>query len=154
MSRVPLFHNLPPGEIQTLLPYVNIRLYKKGQPIIRQGDPGDSFFIIDQGKVEVIDEKNDKRLLATLSANEVMGAISLLTGGPRTATAVAVVDTKVWVILKNDFDRLLESSPLLSEAIRVLVNTRIKDIANPVEVEHIVRSFDPCLVCTVHAIQV
>ncbi len=128
MSKVPLFHNLPPEEIQTLLPYVSSRLYSKGQFLIRQGDPGDSFFIIEKGEVDVIDEKNDSKPIARLSKNEVMGAIALITGEPRTATAVAVSDTLVWIVLKDDFDRLLDSSPNLSKAIKILVSNRINDL--------------------------
>jgi len=114
LSSVPLFHNLPPEEIQALLPYISSRLYTKGQFIIRQDDPGDSFFIIEDGEVEVIDGKNDSRPIARLSQNKVMGAIALVTEEPRTATAVAVTDTLVWIIFKDDFNRLLYSAPHLS----------------------------------------
>lgn len=135
MSRVPLFHSLPPEEIQALLPYVSSRLYKQGQVIIRQGDPGDSFFIIEQGKVRVIDEKNDSRPITMLSDSDVMGAIALLTGEARTATAVAATDTKTWIILKNDFDRLLAGTPHLSAAITDLVDKRINDLRDHKTIE-------------------
>jgi len=136
MSRVPLFHSLPPEEIQALLPYVSSRLYKQGQVIIRQGDPGDSFFIIETGRVAVIDEKNNSSPIAMLSDNDVMGAIALLTGDPRTATAIAATDTRIWVIFKDDFDRLLAGASHLSATITDLVSRRINDLRDRKTIEN------------------
>ena len=63
MSQVPLLNQLPPEEIQALLPYISSRTYKNGSTIIRQGDPGDSFFIVEHGEVDIIDEKNASKKL-------------------------------------------------------------------------------------------
>ena len=56
MSRVHLFNLLPPEEIQNLVPEITSRTYDKGSVIIRQGEAGDSLFIIDKGTVDIFDE--------------------------------------------------------------------------------------------------
>src|SRR5262249_32912437 len=103
--------------------------------IIRQGDPGDSFFVIEQGEVGVIDEKGGGRKLRTLGDNDVFGELALLTGEPRTATAVATKETRAWIILKEQFDRLLQASPALAEAVASLAATRGVDVTGPSHID-------------------
>lgn len=123
LSLVPLFRELPPDVVGDLLPRVQERIYHAGTTIIRQGEPGDSFFVIESGEVEVIDERAGKQL-RSLYANDVFGEMALLTGEPRSATAVAVKDTQVWVILKEQFDQLLEMSPALAASVAGLAAHR------------------------------
>ena len=128
MSQVPFFNQLPPEEIQALLPYISSRTYKAGCTIIRQGDPGDSLFIVEDGEIDIIDEKNASKKIATLTKDDVLGEMALVTGEPRSATAIAASGVHVWVILKEHFDRLLRTSPKLANAVRDLVRNRITDL--------------------------
>lgn len=128
MSQVRLLNQLPPEEIHALAPYVSKRLYKQGSTIITQGDPGDSLFIVESGEVDIIDEKNHSQKIATLYADDVLGEMALVTGEPRSATAIAVVDTTVWLILKEHFDRLMRISPKILDAVKTLVEKRILDL--------------------------
>ena len=135
MSQIPLFHQLPPEEIHTLIHYVSRRKYKKGRTIIRQDDPGDSLFIIEAGEVDIIDEKNNSKKIATLKNNDVLGEMALVTGEPRSFSAIAATETKVFLILKEHFDRLLEASPILSEEVKKLVSSRISDLQEKKSIE-------------------
>jgi CRP-like cAMP-binding protein len=124
LSSVPMFRALPPHLIADLLPQVQERTYQPGTTIIRQGEPGDSFFVIEQGEVDFIDERNNGRKMRTLYDHDVFGEMALLTGEPRSATAVAVKETRVWSILKEQFDRLLHASPELAQAVHSLASQR------------------------------
>lgn len=135
MSRVPLLNRLPPEEIQALLPYISSRTYKKGSTIIRQGDPGDSLFIIERGKVDILDEKKALKI-ATLKDEDVLGEMALITGEPRFATAIAASDTRVWFLLKEHFDRFLLTSPKLAEAVKLLLKERIDDLQTKEMIQH------------------
>lgn len=128
MSRVQLFEKLPPEEIHTLLPYISHRNFQKGDILIRQGEAGDSLFIIDKGTVDIIDDRNSSKKIATLDEGDVLGEMALVTGEPRSVTAAAVSDVKVWIILKEHFDYILQNSPKLADAVKKLVNTRIDDL--------------------------
>jgi CRP-like cAMP-binding protein len=123
LSAVPLFRALPPNVMGELLPQVQERTYQPGTTIIRQGEPGDSFFVIEHGAVDVIDERAG-RMIGTLQDNDVFGELALLTGEPRSATAVAVKETRVWSILKEQFDRLLDASPEVAAGVRSLATQR------------------------------
>jgi len=128
LSKVTLLNSLPPEEIYKLIPYISKRTYRRGSTIITQGDPGDSMFILESGKVDIIDERNDSRRIATLHADDVLGEMALVTGEPRSGTAIAATDTTVWLILKEHFDRLMRTSPEISNAVKKLVKDRISDL--------------------------
>jgi CRP-like cAMP-binding protein len=124
LSSVPMFRALPPDLIADLLPQVQERTYQPGTTIIRQGELGDSFFVIDQGEVDFIDERDGGRRMRTLYDHDAFGEMALLTGEPRSATAVAVKETRVWSIFKEQFDRLLDASPDLAQTVRGLATQR------------------------------
>jgi CRP-like cAMP-binding protein len=125
LSRIPLFQKLPAEEMQMLYPMMTCRFYKKGEVIVRQNEPGDSMFIIEKG---VVDVENKSRIIATLTTNDVLGEIALVTGEKRTATAIAKTDVRVWAITKADFDRVIHFSPTMAKAISNIVASRIEDL--------------------------
>jgi len=128
LSQVPLLHQLPPEEIRAILPFISRRSYRRGTTLFRQGEPGDSLLIVERGKVDIIDVKGGGRQVAALGENEVIGEMALLTGEPRSVMALAATDLKVWMILKEDFDRVLDTSPHLAEAVKGLVEERLADM--------------------------
>lgn len=128
LGKVPLFNMLPPEEIQSLLPYISNRTYQKGSVLITQGEPGDSLFIIEKGNVDIIDEKNNSQKIATLKENDVVGEMALVTGEPRSATARAASDTKVWIVLKEHFDKLIQTSPVMAAEVKNIVSSRIGEL--------------------------
>lgn len=78
--------------------------------------------------MDIIDVKGGGRQVAALGENEVIGEMALLTGEPRSVMALAATDLKVWMILKEDFDRVLDTSPHLAEAVKGLVEERLADM--------------------------
>jgi CRP-like cAMP-binding protein len=124
LSAVPLFAALPPAVMGELLPQIQERTYQPGTTIIRQGEPGDSLFVIERGEVGVIDDLAGGRRVGTMIANDVFGEIALLTGEPRSATAVADKETRVWILFKEQFDRLLAAAPEVAERVRNLASER------------------------------
>lgn len=128
LSLVPLLHQLPPEEIRAILPFVTRRSYRKGTTLFRQGEPGDSLLIVERGQVDIVDVKGGGKTVATLKENEVIGEMALLTGELRSAMALAASDLRVWIILKEDFDRVLDTSPHLAEAVKILVAERLADM--------------------------
>jgi len=128
LSQVQLFNLLPPAEIQHLLPHISSKTYKKGSIVFKQGDPGDSLLIIEHGGIDIVDEEHESRKIAALKKNDVIGALALVTGESRSATAIAASDTHVWVIMKEHFGELIESFPGLAEAVKNLVVSRLDDL--------------------------
>jgi uncharacterized membrane protein len=104
---VKLFALLDDQETQSLCALMETHHFDKGDTIFNAGDAGDSIYIVRSGNVQVFIENYEghKIILRENEPGDVFGDISLLDGGPRTATAVAVDETEV---LSLDRDSLLE----------------------------------------------
>ena len=127
LSETSFFNQLPPDEIAALVPSIDSRRYPAGATIIRQGDPGDSLFIVEEGRIEISTGEAARRI-ATLAEGDVLGEMALMTGEPRSASAVAQIDCRVWIVLKEDFDRAVATSPHLAEALSNLTAARIANL--------------------------
>jgi CRP-like cAMP-binding protein len=125
LSRVELLRALPPEEMEQVLPYVNPVEAAPGDVVFGRGDPGDALYLIDQGRVDILRNGAAGSRLATLSAGDSFGEMALLSGEPRTATAVAVEPTSLLRIGRDDFDHLLAGSPALREAVEELNAQRV-----------------------------
>jgi len=135
LSNTELFSRLPPEEIEALIPHISSRAFEKGTVIIKQGDIGDSIFIIEEGEVDIVDEKNPSQKIATLKNGGVLGEMALVTGESRSFTAVATENTLTWIIFKKDFDKVLHTSPKLAEAVKAIVKNRIADLQQKKTIE-------------------
>jgi CRP-like cAMP-binding protein len=91
----------------------------KGFEIIRQGDPGDAFYLIATGRVSVWRKKGTNRVkVAELRADEFFGEMSLLTNEPRNATVMAEGVTELFILEKYNFEKILMKNPAIAEKIR------------------------------------
>ncbi len=107
LSEVPIFALMDDNERTTLAQLLDTRHFDKGDTIFSYGDSGDAIYIVRTGRVQVYVEntQGEKIILGENERGDVFGEISLLDGGPRTASAVAVEDTET---LTLDREKLLE----------------------------------------------
>jgi CRP-like cAMP-binding protein len=127
LSRSPLFNALPPEQMQHLVPLIERRTFQPGQVLIRQGSQAESLYIIDEGKVKVIDDIHHHQL-AVLGQDEVVGEIALITGKVHTASILADGKVTAWEIKKEDFDDLVQETPIFAKAIMELTGQRLKEL--------------------------
>ena len=88
--------------------------YSVGGAVVRQGDEGDSLFLVAEGRVDVSVHApggGAERRLATLGAGDYFGEMSLLTGAPRSATIRAVEETRLVILRKEALRPLLVADP-------------------------------------------
>lgn len=106
IGEVPIFELMDAEERAGLAEMMDCLDVKVGQTIFAYGDPGGEIFILRNGRVEVFVENTDgeKIILAENERGDVVGELSFLDGGPRTATAVAREDTQ---LLRMHRERLL-----------------------------------------------
>lgn len=111
MVKSPTFKNLPPANIEQLLDKLEPIKVHAGQVIIRQGDPGDYFYMIDQGNALVTrqagDEEEESIELAELSEGRAFGEAALISDKPRNATVSMMSDGILLRLSKADFLTLL-----------------------------------------------
>ncbi|MDZ4814191.1 MAG: cyclic nucleotide-binding domain-containing protein [Pseudomonadota bacterium] len=122
------FHLIPPGNIAQLFSCMQSDFFPAGKTIIRQGNAGDAYFIITEGRVQVVREEADginETEISQLSVGRGFGEEALLSGNPRNASVRALTDVKVMRIGGHDFERLLKA-PLLREIALDEVDARIQ----------------------------
>jgi CRP/FNR family cyclic AMP-dependent transcriptional regulator len=114
-----LFGELDPATLSSLAQRAIERSYKKGQLLVYQGDPGDSVFVIIDGlvKVMVTSEEGEEMVLVTLRPADTFGELSLVDGGPRSASAEAVEPTRVLIITRTILLGLLDEHPSLTDTL-------------------------------------
>lgn len=98
---------------------------RKGEAICREGDPGDSLFIIKSGMVGVYVRKDGQdNLIAQLHRGDFFGERAILTGEPRTATVKAALDVELFELKKADFEELLYKHPSVALHISRIISSR------------------------------
>ena len=126
LKGVHFFEKLSLDALEQLLSHLKKLSCPKGYAIIREGDIGDSFFIIIKGSVSVWKKKRffGKTQLASLGPDKFFGEMALVTNEPRTASVMAEDHCELLVLYKNDFKLLLESSKEIDNAVKVVLQIR------------------------------
>ena len=123
LSQCNLLRHLPAEQIEPLLDRVRERNVAAGEVVFREGEAGDALYIVARGTVEVLHDQAGQTL-AELGDGQAFGEMALLSGGTRTATVRAKVDSHLLSIDKADFDRLRAEDPFLNEQVRKLSHVR------------------------------
>src|SRR5579859_6190365 len=104
LANMPLFARLTERELLRVMQAVEVRSYKDGDTVIREGDKGDELFIVLDGKVRV---SRGEQVLTHLGQGEHVGEQALIRSVPRSATVTAVGDTELIAIRRADFFEIL-----------------------------------------------
>lgn len=109
------FLKIPPVNIQTMFMQMEAVPVRAGEVIIKQGDAGDFYYIISQGRGQVTRRSSDRRetTLAELSVGDSFGEEALISDAPRNATVTMLTDGALMRLSKAHFVALLRE-PLLS----------------------------------------
>jgi zinc transporter ZupT len=124
LSKVKFFQNLSPSQAQILIPYLHRYHYRQGKLMVHEGDPGDLFFIIEEGEAIVMDD-NSNTVVTLLHPNDTYGIVELITGITHSYTVVVKEDMHVWIINKESLDRVITLNPELAREIKELVTEKI-----------------------------
>jgi small-conductance mechanosensitive channel len=113
LRRCDLFEMLSEPELAQLAGRVRVEKYFTGETVIRQGDTGDSIYVIDEGRVEVLAEVagDGERRIAEMESPAFFGEMSMMMDEPRSATVRALVPTRFLVIDRESFRDTLQGNP-------------------------------------------
>jgi CRP/FNR family cyclic AMP-dependent transcriptional regulator len=138
LRNVPLFSGLSQPELTAIASLAQRKRHQAREAVVQMSDPGGELFVIVEGYLKVVSAGADGRdtALAIMGPGEVFGEVSLLDGGPRSATVATLGRCELFVIRREPFLRFLESSPKTGiELLRVLtgrlrrLTERSEDIA-------------------------
>ncbi|HZU08183.1 MAG TPA: cyclic nucleotide-binding domain-containing protein [Chloroflexota bacterium] len=119
LGRMSLFRHTRPSELDPILDRLRSEEFAAGTVILRQGEPGDRFYLVRSGRVRVrrAAEDGSEVVLGELTTGEYFGEMALLSDAPRAATVEAIEPTRVWSLDKTAFHELLLGQFQLSGAL-------------------------------------
>jgi len=126
VKKINFFASMNMGLLEKILARINYYQYAAGEKICKQGDPGDAFYVIGEGKltVSIREAFLFSRTLATLSPGDCFGEMALLDRKPRNATVTSAEPSKVFVLTVEQFDQVLAENPAFKQEMKRLANDR------------------------------
>ncbi len=123
LKAIPILQDLDEEELRQVLKIARRVQFPRGKVILKEGETGETMYIIEEGMVEISktlimkqggeDFQGRDKILTKLSAEDhaVFGEVALFEQSQRTATVVALTDCRMLEISKRDFLRLAEENP-------------------------------------------
>jgi CRP/FNR family cyclic AMP-dependent transcriptional regulator len=131
LAQFAIFRDVEPEALTDLATLAQPRLCRRGELVVNEGEAGDSLFGICTGflKASVVASSGTATTLSLMGAGETFGELSLLDGGPRSATVKAVTRAQLVVIERGSFLRLFESRPRVGIAMMEVVARRLRRLS-------------------------
>jgi len=109
------------------------KVYQDGEIIVRQGDPGDTMFVIQTGQVQVLAERDgEETLLRVAREGELLGEMAIFEQQSRSATLRALGETKILTIDKKNFMRRINEDPTIAFRIVETMSQRVRELSDEV----------------------
>jgi CRP/FNR family cyclic AMP-dependent transcriptional regulator len=124
LKRVPLFNDLSEAELARFAEVTREREYPRNSVILFEDDPGDALYIVSTGQVKVVLIGEDGRevILSVLGDGDFFGEMSLIDDEPRSAHVIAMKDSHLLVLRRDDFQQQLQQHPSVAlKLLRILV---------------------------------
>jgi uncharacterized membrane protein len=128
LAEIPMFSLLDADERGTLAELMKEESFATGSCIYKVGDYGDSLYIVRRGRVQVFaeDDIGEDIVLGESESGDVFGEISMLDGGPRTATAVAIEPSEVFRLDRESLQELVSTHPHAAIDLLTVVGRRLR----------------------------
>jgi len=105
------------------------KVYQDGEVIVRQGETGNCMYVVQDGRVEAVDQSDGKEVvLRTLGRNDFFGEMALFEKDMRTVTIRAVGKARVLTIDRKQFLRGIHEDPSLAMRVIKTMSHRIRDL--------------------------
>jgi CRP/FNR family transcriptional regulator, cyclic AMP receptor protein len=123
VARVPIFAHCTPDEIAAITGVAQEGFFAPDQIIVTQGTPGQAFYLILSGRVEIL---RDGKSLGAFGPGDFFGEMSLLDQAPRSATIRALDQTQCLMLSSWDFKALLERHPSIAIKLLEVLSRRLR----------------------------
>jgi rhodanese-related sulfurtransferase len=116
LSETAVFRDMPVDMLDEISGVVEDRVVPARTVVFKRGDPGDSFWVIQSGKIRVFrsDDQGVEITLSELGPGQSFGEVALLTGEARSASVETLEETQALVLTKEQFEQVLKSHPEVS----------------------------------------
>jgi CRP-like cAMP-binding protein len=117
LNKMGLFDGLTRREIRVVDGFMHERTYLKGEVIFDEGEQGEAFYLVLEGRVLICHQGQAEQAIATLDSGQFFGELALLDNAPRSAQARAADDCTLLVLFRGDFLGLMQSHGLIASKI-------------------------------------
>jgi cAMP-dependent protein kinase regulator len=126
---IPLFSELNEQELQSFLPHIQSKTFLKGSLICREGESGDSLFVISRGEVSITKRTPEGREVSVrnLRDGNFFGEFGFFIDQKRHATVKAIIECEILEISRNALNKMIEIHPRLNEVLQNLFRERVLD---------------------------
>jgi CRP-like cAMP-binding protein len=130
LLKVPLFSQLQPPELERVTEITRERTYPKNSVILFEDDPGDALYVVAQGQVKVVLIGEDGRevILSVLGEGMFFGEMALIDDEPRSAHVIAMEDSTLLVLRREDFESILKQTPSIALALLRELSRRLRRV--------------------------
>ena len=126
LRKSPLFQGLSDEELQQLMDMAEPVSLRAGDILIKQGDPGDSAYVVIKGEFEIQKQSGQSLIkIDVRNPGDVVGEMALLSRGPRNASVISKTDSETLRIPQEAFEKLLSSSSTAAMAVLHWVMARL-----------------------------
>jgi CRP/FNR family cyclic AMP-dependent transcriptional regulator len=128
LREIPLFATLNPEELTDLIGRLLTERYEANTVILWMDETGDKFYVIEQGQVRISSINKDGRetTLGVQDEGTFFGELSLLDGGPHTATVRTITETTLLTINRSTFYNYLDNHPQFSRTLLAILVDRLR----------------------------
>lgn len=134
LARSSLLRDLAEEDLAQIATFAFRRVYRRGEVVMHQGDPGDALHIVEKGrlKVFVYGESGSETLLSIVGPGECFGELALLDGEPRSANVQALEAAETVLVRRSDFLGLLRAHPETTVRLLTALTTKIRQLTDTV----------------------
>jgi CRP/FNR family transcriptional regulator, cyclic AMP receptor protein len=135
LKKIALFADLPAPVVQKLSETVELREIRRRQVIYLPGDPGQSVFFVNGGRVKISKVTRDGKelTLAYRGPGEIFGELCMLEGGPREEMAEAMENAMITELTRDEFEKMVQQNGMLGYRLTKAMLQRRREVENKVE---------------------
>jgi len=124
-KKISFLEYLKLNELDELIKHMDKRPFRKGEEIIKQGQRGETFYIIASGTVGIFKVKLfGKKKISSLGASSFFGEMALIDDVPRNASVIGDEDGEIYFLPRETFKKVLLVNPRISEMIKQTADYR------------------------------
>jgi len=135
LKRFNIFETVDHDEMEMVSQMVSENEIRKKQPVYLEGDSSENLYFLKKGRVKIsrVDETGKEFTLTLLEPGELFGELGLFDDAPRETTAIALEDSLICMMRRQDFEKLMSNKPELSFKLNKVMGLRLKHIENRIE---------------------
>ena len=126
LANIGMFAGVPKRDLRYVAEQFRVEWFKRGETIVREGDPGARLFVLTEGEARVVSAEGRTR--KRLGKGSIIGELSIIDPAPRNFTVEAVSDVSAVSVSSTAFLALLQDQPMIARAVMRILVRRLRDV--------------------------